>query len=179
MRKLLFLIPVVLFLGGCATLYVPREEVERMKLEVENLRKAVARLTQQNIQLEKERNQLYQELKNVSQMFQQALQEERKERESLKAQLAELKKLTRERKKVRKVVPRKVAIPSSEKIKMAQKALKNAGFDPGPIDGKLGPLTTRALREFQKYFRLPVTGKLDDKTWQLLKEYLSEEKSLK
>jgi peptidoglycan hydrolase-like protein with peptidoglycan-binding domain len=45
-----------------------------------------------------------------------------------------------------------------------QKQLKAAGFDPGPIDGRFGPLTEAALREFQQHHGLPVTGALDDAT---------------
>ena len=30
-----------------------------------------------------------------------------------------------------------------------QRMLKAAGFDPGPLDGKFGPLTQRALRAYQ------------------------------
>jgi len=53
-----------------------------------------------------------------------------------------------------------------------QRALKRAGFDPGPDDGKKGPLTTKALQAFQKDNNLPVTGMADEATWALLKRYL-------
>jgi peptidoglycan hydrolase-like protein with peptidoglycan-binding domain len=42
-----------------------------------------------------------------------------------------------------------------------QQALKDKGFDPGPIDGALGPRTTSALKEYQKSENLTVTGKMD------------------
>jgi peptidoglycan hydrolase-like protein with peptidoglycan-binding domain len=51
-----------------------------------------------------------------------------------------------------------------EQIRQAQQHLKDAGFDPGPIDGQLGPQTQAALREFQKSQGLPQTGHLDDST---------------
>jgi peptidoglycan hydrolase-like protein with peptidoglycan-binding domain len=46
----------------------------------------------------------------------------------------------------------------------AQEALKNQGFDPGPIDGRMGPRTRAALSDYQRKNDLPVTGMLDDAT---------------
>ena len=45
-----------------------------------------------------------------------------------------------------------------------QQALKDKGFDPGPIDGVHGPRTTAAVRDFQKAENVTVTGQLDDAT---------------
>jgi len=53
-----------------------------------------------------------------------------------------------------------------------QKALKRAGFDPGPIDGKMGAMTKRALERFQRAKGLKVTGTATRATWRLLKRYL-------
>ena len=49
-------------------------------------------------------------------------------------------------------------------IQQAQERLKARGFDPGPIDGILGPQTRSALNEYQAAQRLPTTGVLDEKT---------------
>jgi peptidoglycan hydrolase-like protein with peptidoglycan-binding domain len=49
-------------------------------------------------------------------------------------------------------------------VKSAQKALKDKGFDPGPIDGIHGPRTSAAVRDFQKAENITVTGQLDDAT---------------
>ncbi|MCZ6906581.1 MAG: peptidoglycan-binding domain-containing protein, partial [Deltaproteobacteria bacterium] len=49
-------------------------------------------------------------------------------------------------------------------IQQAQERLKARGFDPGPIDGILGPQTRAALNEYQATQRLPTTGVLDEKT---------------
>jgi peptidoglycan hydrolase-like protein with peptidoglycan-binding domain len=46
--------------------------------------------------------------------------------------------------------------------------LKAAGFNPGPIDGVLGPRTKEALRRYQAQQGLPVTGELDDATRRVL-----------
>jgi peptidoglycan hydrolase-like protein with peptidoglycan-binding domain len=55
-----------------------------------------------------------------------------------------------------------------EKVKAAQQALKDKGHDPGDVDGKMGPRTQQALRDFQKTQDIQATGRLDDKTMQSL-----------
>ena len=46
----------------------------------------------------------------------------------------------------------------------AQRILKEKGFNPGPVDGKLGQSTETAIREFQKTVRLGTNGMLDEPT---------------
>ena len=43
---------------------------------------------------------------------------------------------------------------NSEKIRQEQLRLRDAGFDPGPIDGILGPKTKVAMQRYQKSFAL-------------------------
>jgi len=62
------------------------------------------------------------------------------------------------------------AKPAIEEI---QTALKNAGFYIGNIDGKNGPMTKRAIEEFQKAKGLNVDGKVGPKTWGLLSAHLN------
>ena len=50
----------------------------------------------------------------------------------------------------------------------AQEWLKAAGFNPGPLDGVLGPRTKEALRRYQASRGLPATGELDEATRQAL-----------
>lgn len=54
------------------------------------------------------------------------------------------------------------------RLGQAQARLKAAGFDPGPIDGVLGPRTQAALRRYQASQGLPETGALDDATQRVL-----------
>lgn len=49
-------------------------------------------------------------------------------------------------------------------IRAAQRALKDKGQDPGPIDGTMGPRTQAALRQYQQAEGLQATGMLDDAT---------------
>lgn len=55
-------------------------------------------------------------------------------------------------------------IPGREFIRQAQRALKDKGHDPGPIDGVLGRRTRAALRHYQQAEGLNVTGQLDTET---------------
>jgi peptidoglycan hydrolase-like protein with peptidoglycan-binding domain len=51
-----------------------------------------------------------------------------------------------------------------ELIIQAQRQLKALGFNPGAIDGNVGPQTEAAVREYQRAYRLPPTGTLDETT---------------
>ena len=60
--------------------------------------------------------------------------------------------------------------PTNQQI---QAALKNAGYYTGQIDGKIGPLTKKAIEEFQKANNLKADGKVGLKTWALLSAHLN------
>ena len=49
-------------------------------------------------------------------------------------------------------------------VERAQKALKQMGHDPGPVDGVMGAQTSAALKAYQKKHGLSVTGQLDGET---------------
>jgi len=63
---------------------------------------------------------------------------------------------------------------SRPNARQIQIALKNAGYNPGSIDGKLGRQTRDAIRAFQRANNLIVDGKAGRKTWGLLREYLDK-----
>ena len=63
-------------------------------------------------------------------------------------------------------------VKSRPNIKQIQAALRNAGFDPGRVDGKMGKATHDAIKAFQKANNLIADGKVGKQTWLLLKEYL-------
>lgn len=68
----------------------------------------------------------------------------------------------------------KSRLKSSEWIKKIQEALKNAGFDPGAIDGKVGALTKDAIRKFQESVGLSPDGVIGPKTWAELSVYFPQ-----
>lgn len=47
---------------------------------------------------------------------------------------------------------------------MVQRALAEQGYYGGSIDGIIGPQTRQALRNFQRAHKLPITGRLDERT---------------
>lgn len=57
---------------------------------------------------------------------------------------------------------------SSNFVSAVQETLAKAGFHPGPVDGRWGARTARALDAFQKYKRLPDTGDINPPTLRAL-----------
>ncbi len=56
-----------------------------------------------------------------------------------------------------------IRVPVS--VSEIQRALKNAGFNPGPIDGKVGAKTIAAIRQYQASAGLKVDGIVGPATW--------------
>jgi peptidoglycan hydrolase-like protein with peptidoglycan-binding domain len=53
---------------------------------------------------------------------------------------------------------------SRDTVRDAQQALKDKGFDPGPVDGINGPLTRAAVRNYQQKENINADGRLGPKT---------------
>jgi lipid-binding SYLF domain-containing protein/peptidoglycan hydrolase-like protein with peptidoglycan-binding domain len=53
---------------------------------------------------------------------------------------------------------------NKSEVSKVQTALRDQGFDPGPIDGKMGPQTRSALRQFQRQNNLTASGQIDAET---------------
>jgi peptidoglycan hydrolase-like protein with peptidoglycan-binding domain len=76
------------------------------------------------------------------------------------------------------------AVPVSESVaaelsvkaspKAIQTALQNSGYYNGPIDGRLGKQTREAIRAFQKANNLKADGRVGQKTWSILKNYVEK-----
>lgn len=64
------------------------------------------------------------------------------------------------------------AADETARVQQIQVALKAAGFDPGSSDGKLGPRTKAAVRDFQQANGLNPDGKVGSRTWSKLEPYL-------
>ena len=56
-------------------------------------------------------------------------------------------------------------------VREVQRALRDLGYHPGPIDGTLGAQTRMALEKYQLAERLTVTGQLDAATMHRLDVY--------
>lgn len=65
-----------------------------------------------------------------------------------------------------------IRVPVS--VDKVQKALKNAGYYKGSIDGKIGPMSRKAIVEFQKNHGLTSDGIVGKKTWREMELYLDQ-----
>lgn len=54
--------------------------------------------------------------------------------------------------------------PAPRYVREAQRALRDLGYEPGPVDGVVGPRTREALRKYQRSERIVATGRLDPET---------------
>lgn len=66
-------------------------------------------------------------------------------------------------------------LEDSARVREVQQALKAAGFDPGPVDGKMGHRTQTAVRDFQRSQGLEPDGKVGPKTWAKLEPHLTKQ----
>lgn len=60
------------------------------------------------------------------------------------------------------------SIASEETVAAAQRRLAELGFEPGPVDGLMGPRTRGAVRSFQRENALSPNGRLNAKTLKAL-----------
>lgn len=63
---------------------------------------------------------------------------------------------------------RVIAATYDPMVEKAQKQLTELGYEPGPIDGKMGKKTENAIKSFQRDNNLEISGTLDEKTLQKL-----------
>jgi hypothetical protein len=59
---------------------------------------------------------------------------------------------------------REAAPPAPRFVREAQQALRDLGYQPGPVDGVVGQRTKQALVKYQRAERIQVTGRLDSET---------------
>jgi peptidoglycan hydrolase-like protein with peptidoglycan-binding domain len=70
-----------------------------------------------------------------------------------------------------KAAAKKAGLPE---VMAVQEALKKAGENPGPADGKMGRKTRAALRAFQKKNGLKTTGQADKATMAKLQSFMGK-----
>jgi peptidoglycan hydrolase-like protein with peptidoglycan-binding domain len=69
---------------------------------------------------------------------------------------------------------RLVEVRDQDLVRDVQRQLKAQGFYPGAVDGNFGSQTATALRAYQRSYRLPATGRLDETTLRSLLPERSE-----
>lgn len=161
----------LLTLSGCATTGAPNElddlrrqinvmegRVQEKDRQIEQLQDNMNKVKADSGQISELQDQLKVRQKELTSL-QEALDRESKE----KAMLAE---------RIDVLMGQYKRPESTNYTRQIQLALKNAGFDPGAIDGVMGSRTRKAIRYFQKANNLPITGKIDKNTWAKLRKYL-------
>ncbi len=63
-------------------------------------------------------------------------------------------------------------LQSRATVSLVQRILARHGFEPGRIDGLMGPVTRRAIRNFQSQVGLEITGDIDDSFLTTLGEFV-------
>ncbi len=69
---------------------------------------------------------------------------------------------------------KKVILIPALSVRDVQTALKNAGFNPGRIDGRMGANTERAIKQFQRAEGLKADGVIGPRTWDKLSPHLTK-----
>ena len=64
--------------------------------------------------------------------------------------------------------------PYKPTVAEIQAALKNAGFYIGEVDGKMGPMSEKAVKDFQSANGLEPDGKVGPRTWSALSKHLKK-----
>ncbi len=114
-------------------------------------------------------------LRNQVALLDAAIQAKDEEINNLKVNLAQVKQEIHAQVKVKEISlagPQEAFVrPSARQV---QTALKSAGYYSGRIDGMMGKQSRQALKSFQAANNLRSSGKLNRKTWELLKAYLDK-----
>jgi peptidoglycan hydrolase-like protein with peptidoglycan-binding domain len=113
-------------------------------------------------------------LRNQISVMETQLQTKDEEITGLKDELNKASMVSQEKTADQQAVSQKMIpeVKSRPTFKQIQIALKNAGYDPGPVDGRHGKQTYSAIKTFQKDNGLHVDGKVGKRTWDALKKYL-------
>jgi len=141
---------VVICLSGCATAKTKHiRENQQLRARIVQLESEIQTREEQRSQLETQ------------------FEDERRQRDALEAKLQKLGYVSK-----KGLMLKDFKSPGS--VKKIQAALKNAGYDVGLIDGKIGKKTKQAIKNFQKEYNLKADGIVGKKTWAKLSVYLVE-----
>ena len=160
------LLSLVLVLSGCATTGTSVSE-KAFKTEIERLNKEKASLTTERDTYKQETAQI----KTQMTTLQDSLAQEKQKTVELEAKMEALSVELQSLGGVA-VTGETPQVAVDELTKKIQLALYAAGFDPGKIDGKMGPQTIQAIKNFQEAKGLKADGIVGKETWEKLQGYL-------
>jgi murein L,D-transpeptidase YcbB/YkuD len=143
-------------LSGCVTAnHKSNLQTEQFEQRIRSLEMEVVRKNQEIGQLEQENAELEDELDRI------------KQKEVSRTGAEAFKTIEQRTKGTDLKTPKTSA-------KALQKALKNAGFYKGPVDGKTGHQTRESIKAFQKANGLKADGIVGQQTWVKLSRYNQE-----
>jgi len=159
--KILSMFILVLFLAACSTTRGP-SAANQMQIRVAQLERKLDRRDREIGELRDELAQL------KSQEYESDAYDDSQEVEEFDFSSYQGEKVSKTQPKTKDDRIIRVAASAKE----IQKALKNAGYYEGAIDGKFGRRSKVAVTEFQKDHDLVTDGIIGKKTWIELKSYL-------
>ena len=150
------LLGMLLMFTGCAT--------KKTKKDINTLQAQVGTITDELTRLD----QSLQETRS-------AIQTEQNRVNELEAQLHQSKGRLKTLREEESVIQGMYRTPSGFELPSVniQKALKNAGYYKGDLDGKIGSGSREAIKAFQRDNGLGADGVVGRRTWDKLKTYLS------
>lgn len=169
----LVLLSLALFFSGCATMG-PAVSRKNLKAEIDKLKNEKAALTAQRDAYKSETERLSNGMSMVKTqlaILQDSLSREKQKAVGLESKIEALSSELESLEKTA-VYEEKSKVAPDDFTKKVQLALYTAGFDPGEIDGKMGPWTIQAIKNFQGANGLEVNGVVGRGTWEKLQEYL-------
>ncbi len=122
----------------------------------------------------KQKDMELQGLRNQVSTLESQLQSKDEELSNCRDSLARVSQETRETSNIARPAKMIPEVKSRPSVKQIQIALKNAGYDPGSIDGRMGKQTRSAIKAFQKDNKLAADGKVGKRTWALLSASLNK-----
>jgi len=159
----LFIVPLIVLLftlSGCAGV----EDMQATQLRIISLESQFQRQDAAVKSLSEKEQSLELKVQENQEKTEAALKETRARLEETHSKANSQSKRSREEKTV-------IKVPNAGQI---QTALKSAKFYNGDIDGKIGPRTKDAIKEFQRANQLNADGVVGSETWAILGKYLEE-----
>lgn len=162
------ILAVSLFLVGCSTHTQSPTVVNRLQIQVAQLERKLETRDQAIGELQEQVHDMSSRLNDIKtySLYEPIEEYDYRKSSALSAPEEDTPELTASSDKDENIVRVKASISE------VQKALKNAGYYDGKIDGKLGSRSKKAIHDFQLDHKLKSDGIIGKKTWNELRTYL-------
>lgn len=175
MKKTLLIAVMILLASassGCVAMKQNRQDVNQLKNQMVNVESVLAR---QNLLIQQNKNEL-EALLDRNDELAIAVSEIKSQSTYATTTTRTTMSSPRTNVSIQKIEPQSAVISDKlqpgPSLREVQMALRNAGFYTGNIDGKAGPLTRSAIKQFQQANGLEGDGIVGRRTWAKLKDYI-------